>query len=270
VFFDTHLHLDDEAFRDRQCEVVDRALAARVTDLIAVATTAESGRAVVKLCERFPNIRAAVGIQPNYTSQATPADWEMILELARSPCAVAIGETGMDEYWDYSPLDIQRSWFERHLRLAVDLGLPFVVHLREGPHGNGSDSCCRAIYDMIRGECGTRDVRGVMHSFTGSAAWAERFLELGMYISFAGMVTFKNAQQLRETASRIPRERILIETDAPYLTPHPFRGRVPNEPAYLPYTADCLAAARGESLQDFAAATTGNAHRFFRHRPSGP
>jgi TatD DNase family protein len=263
MLFDTHLHLDDEAFLGQQGAIVERAAAAGVVRLIAVATTAESSKAVVQLAEQFQAVHAAVGIQPNYTGSATDEDWDRIRALAKHPKVVAIGETGLDEYWDYSSMELQRQWFQRHLQLAEERQLPFIVHMREGKHGNGVDSCCLAIHDLIRGTVGGDSVSGVMHSFTGTHNSCDLFLSLGMHISFAGMVTFKNAHDLREVAKGIPSDRILIETDAPYLTPHPFRGRSPNEPAMIRHTAEALAAVRGQSLDAFAAQTTHNACGLF-------
>ncbi len=202
--------------------------------------------AVVKLAAENPTIFAAVGIQPNYCAQAKPGDWERIVELAASLKVVAIGETGLDRHWDYTPFDVQQDYFDRHLRLAQERDLPFVIHTRE------SDADVLAI---LREAHQRGPLRGVMHSFTGTSATASECIELGLYISFAGMVTFKKSNDLRTVAATIPNDRILVETDSPYLSPHPLRGKR-NEPANLLHTVECLAAARGTRLEEFCNQTT--------------
>jgi TatD DNase family protein len=208
---------------------------------------------------------AAVGIQPNYCAQAAEGDWERIVALAREPKVVAIGETGLDRYWDYTPFEMQWDYFVRHIGLAVELGLPFVVHLRD---------CGTDILAALK-EAHARSgmLRGVLHSFTldkdadpsamGFVDIAAEAIALGMHISFAGMVTFKKSQALREVAARVPDDRILIETDSPYLSPEPLRGKR-NEPAHVVHTATRLAEVRGVSLETFAEQTTRNAIELFR------
>lgn len=250
---DTHAHLDQEEFDADRPEVVARALAAGVETMIAIGTTADSSAACVALAAAFPCLRAAVGIQPNYCAAAQPGDWDRIVELARRPGVVALGETGLDRYWDYTPLGVQQDYFQRHVRLSQQTGLPFVVHTRH------SDADVLAMLEEARRG---GPLAGVMHSFTGTADTARACVELGLYISFAGMVTFKKSEALRAVAAAVPDERILVETDSPYLAPHPLRGRR-NEPANLVHTAACLAAVRGQTVEDFAALTTANARRLF-------
>jgi TatD DNase family protein len=251
--FDTHAHLDQEEFDADRDEVIGRALEAGVESIIAVGVTAASSRACVELAGRHDGVYAAVGIQPNYTGEAAEGDWEAIVELAREPAVVAIGETGLDRYWDHTSFDVQQDYFDRHLRLSQETGLPFIVHLRE---------CEADILAMLREARERGPLAGVMHSYTGTAAGAAESVELGLHVSFAGMVTFKKSAELREMAATVPDDRILIETDAPYLAPHPKRGRR-NEPALVLHTAECLAETRGVSLDDFARQTTRNARRFF-------
>jgi len=167
----------------------------------------------------------------------------------------AIGETGLDAYWDYTPLEVQQTLFDQHLQLSRETDLAFVVHMRD---------CAAATIEMLRAARQRGPLRGVMHSFTGDLATAQACLELGMFISFAGMVTFKKSHELRQIAQQIPTDRILIETDSPYLTPHPHRGKRPNEPAMIVHTAACLAEVRGVPLDQFAAETTANAQRLFQ------
>jgi TatD DNase family protein len=250
---DTHAHLDQEEFDGDRSEVVGRAQSAGVETIIAVGITAESSQATVRLAGEFPAVRAAVGLQPNYCGQAAPGDWDQIVRLVDAPGVVAIGETGLDRHWDYSPFDIQQDYFDRHLRLSQQRALPFIIHTRE------SDA---DVLQMLREAAARGPLRGVMHSFTGTAETAAECLALGLYISFAGMVTYKKSQELREIAAGIAADRIVIETDSPYLAPHPLRGKR-NEPSHLVHTAACLAQARGVPAEEFAAQTTANARRLF-------
>jgi TatD DNase family protein len=251
---DTHAHLDQDDFNADRGALLERAEAAGVTRIITVGTTAASSRLCVELAARHALLRAAVGIQPNYCAQAAAGDWDAIVELAGAGGVVALGETGLDRHWDYAPLELQRDYFDRHLRLSQTTGLPFIVHTR------ASDD---DVLAMLREARGRGPLSGVMHSFTGTALTAAECVELGLYISFAGMVTFKKSHELRAVAATIAPDRILIETDSPYLSPHPLRGKR-NEPAHLVHTAVCLAEVRGQSLETFAAQTTANARRLFR------
>jgi len=250
---DTHAHLDQDRFDSDRNEVIQRAVESGIEAIVVVGVTAQSSGDVVRLAADHRTLFAAVGIQPNYTAEAQPGDWDRIVALASEPKVVALGETGLDCYWDNAPLATQQDYFDRHLRLAQQLDLPFIVHTRE------SDV---HVLEMLRAARQRGPLRGVMHSFTGSASTAAECVELGMHISFAGMVTFKKSDELRAVAAQIPPNRILVETDSPYLSPEPFRGRR-NEPAHVRYTAQCLAAARGQSIEDFAAQTTANAHSLF-------
>lgn len=252
--FDTHAHLDDPSFDAVRDDVIARAVAAGVTGILTVGTTVETSRANVELAERFEPVVAAVGIQPNCTSETLPGDWDRIVRLAQRPEAVALGETGLDRYWDYSPLDVQRDYFDRHLRLSQERNLPIVIHMRD---------CEEDVLAMLRDARRRGPLRGAMHSFSGSREGAIRCAELGLCISFAGMVTFKKADALRAIASQVPADRLLIETDSPYLTPHPHRGKRPNEPAHVIHTARCLADVRQVNLEQLADQTTANARRLF-------
>jgi TatD DNase family protein len=253
MLIDTHAHLDQEEFNADREEVIARALAAGVEAMIAIGVTANSSEAVVKLAAEHPKVYAAVGIQPNYCAEAKAEDWERIVALAGSPKVVAIGETGLDRYWDYTPFDAQQDYFDRHLRLSQERGLPFVVHTRE------SDA---DVVAMLRDAAARGPLAGVMHSFTGSAETAAECVALGLYVSFAGMVTFKKSDDLRAVATTVPADRILVETDSPYLSPHPLRGKR-NEPANVVHTARVLAEARGIGVDEFSAQTTANARRLF-------
>jgi TatD DNase family protein len=270
ALIDTHAHLDQEEFDQDRADAIARAADAGVLAVVAVGTTAQSSEATVRIAERFDGVWAAVGIQPNYAGQAERGDWDRIVELAAHPRVVALGETGLDRYWDHTPLDVQQDYFDRHLRLAATRALPVVIHMRD---------CGADILAMLR-DAHRRDgsLRGVMHSFTVDSQWtthgdagqprdaaelAAECVALGLYISFAGMVTYKKSDDLRRVATTVPAERILVETDSPYLSPHPLRGRR-NEPAHVMHTARLLAEVRGTSADEFAAQTTANARRVFR------
>lgn len=254
MLFDTHVHLDDELFGTQQAAVVQRASQAGVEGLVTVGTTAASSAVCVELAHRFELVFAAVGIQPNYVAQVLSGEWERVVALAQEPKVVALGETGLDRYWDYAPFPLQQDFFDRHLRLSQQLGLPVIIHMRD----SAAD-----VLAMLREARSRGVVQGVLHAFSADAATAAEALELGLYVSFAGMVTFPKSQALRDVARAIPPERLLLETDAPYLAPHPRRGQRPNEPALLALTANCLAEVRGVDVATLAGQTTANARRLF-------
>jgi TatD DNase family protein len=251
---DTHAHLDQDEFSEDRDQVIRQAVEAHVTEILAVGIGADSSLATIELAAAHPQIFAAVGIQPNYCAEAAAEDWDRIVALVSRPKVVAIGETGLDRHWDFTPFAVQQDYFDRHLRLSQQMELPFIVHTRESEED---------VLAMLRQARGRGPLRGVMHSFVGNCEVAAECLELGLYISFAGMVTFKKSTELRSLAQTIPDDRILIETDSPYLAPHPLRGRR-NQPAYLPHTAECLARERDTSFDDFCELTTANARRLFR------
>lgn len=253
MFIDTHAHLDAEEFDADREAVIQRALDAGVERIIAVATTVAGSRQCLELASGHAAIVASVGIHPNYAGQAAESDWQQVVELVESPRVVALGETGLDRHWDYTPFAVQQDYFDRHLQLSTKSGLPVVIHARE---------CDVDVLAMLRDARRRGPLIGVMHSFSGAAETAVECLELGLYISFAGMVTFKKSDALRQIAAAVPGDRILIETDCPYLSPHPLRGQR-NEPAHVVHTAECLASLRGVSLEEFAARTTANAKRLF-------
>jgi TatD DNase family protein len=257
MLFDTHTHVDQSEFDDLRDAVIERARQAGVTRLIAVGTTVTASEKCVAIAAKYDGVYAAVGIQPNYVAEAGPDDWEAVERLATAPGVVAIGETGLDRHWEYTPFDQQEDFFDRHIRLARRLELPFIVHMRD---------CDADILAMLRDAATGGPLRGVMHSFTGDEAMAAECVALGMHVSFAGMVTYKKSQPLRDCAATIPAERLLIETDAPYLSPEPVRSQRPNEPALVRHTAACLAEVRGISFEELAALATANACELFRIR----
>ena len=251
---DTHCHLNEESFDVDRAEVVARAEAAGVVTMLVIGTTADSSRQAVEIAQQFRSVFAAVGIQPNYVAEAKAGDWEAIEELVKQPKVVAIGETGLDRYWNDTPIDAQVEYFQRHLALARRTGLPFVVHMRE---------CEADMVAQLRLASQHGLLRGVMHSFTGGWDTAQACLELGMSISFAGMATYKKGANVLDVATKVPLDRLLVETDSPYLAPQPVRGRR-NEPANVAYTAEWIAKARGLTLDELAAAMTRNARELFR------
>ncbi|NQU26397.1 MAG: TatD family hydrolase, partial [Candidatus Nealsonbacteria bacterium] len=242
---------------DREA-VVRRSRQAGVEAVVCVGISATSSRAAISLAEQYPYIYAAVGIQPNYCGEAEPGDWDRVVAMADHPRVVAVGETGLDRYWDFTPMDVQQDYFDRHLELARQRDLPVVIHCRDAEDD---------LLPMLRAAVGRGSLRGVLHSFSGDAAMARQCLDLGLFISFSGMVTYTNKKlrPLRDVAATIPDDRILIETDSPYLVPHPLRGKQKrNEPAHVSLVAECLAGLRDTDVEQFAAQTVANARRLFR------
>jgi TatD DNase family protein len=252
---DTHAHLDDEQFREDLPAVLQRAAAAGVIRVVTIGTTAPSSAASIALAERHPLLSASVGIQPNNIAGEPSGTWDEIVRLVTRPEVVAVGETGLDRHWDTTPFAQQEDYFARHLALARRQHLPVVIHCREA-----EADVVRMLNDDYKRH---GPVRGVMHSFTGEPATAQACLAMGLYISFAGMVTYKNAQALREAAKQVPLERLLVETDSPYLAPVPLRGKR-NEPANVVHTAAWLAGLHGIGTDAFAEQTTRNARALFR------
>jgi TatD DNase family protein len=251
---DTHAHLDDEQFLADLPAVLERAAAAGLSKVVTIATTAPSSQAAVELAARHPLVRATVGIQPNHVAQASATAWDEVQSLATKLAVVGIGETGLDRHWHDTPFPQQEDYFARHLQLARDHHLPIVIHCRDAEAD---------MLRMLRAEFERHGpVEGVMHSFTGDWATAEACLAMGLHISFAGMVTYKNAQALRDVAARIPLDRLLVETDSPYLAPVPVRGKR-NEPAYVAYTVACLAVVHRVDAQLLAQHTSRNARTLF-------
>ena len=253
-WIDTHAHLDDERFAGDLPAVLDRAAQAGLQSVVVVATTAIDSPRCVNLAAKHPILRATVGIQPNHVAEATPTAWDEVVALSRRSEVVALGETGLDRYWDRTPFDQQEDYFARHLELARKIDRAVVIHCREAE----ADTV-----RMLRADFEKHGlVRAVMHSFTGDLATAEACVQMGLFISFAGMLTYKNAQALRDVAAKMPLERVLVETDCPYLAPVPNRGKR-NEPAYVVHTAAVLAETLGVSIDVIAEHTTRNARKMF-------
>jgi len=253
---DSHAHLDFEDLRGDIDAVVERALAAGVARVVAVGlwrAPGDFGNAL-ELARSRPGVFAATaGIHPHECARVPEVDWEESARLAADPAVVAVGETGLDYHYDLSPRDVQRESFRRSIRIAAAVGKPLVVHVRE------ADPDCAAI---LREE-GIPEAGGVIHCFTGDWAAARTYLDLGLHISVAGIVTFKAAGAIRDAVRRIPRERLLVETDSPFLAPVPHRGKR-NEPAHVIHVAAKVADVWGVSPAEVAEITTANAVRFFR------
>ncbi len=249
---DSHAHLTDGKFAGDLDAVVERAQAAGVVRIVTLGTDVAESRAAIELAERYSIVFAAVGIHPEAVREAAPDDLQVIRELAAHPRVVAIGEIGLDYYWDRESAGLQQEWFERQLELAADLGLPVAIHDRDA-------------HDQIMGTLEARrreGLRGVLHAFSGDEPMARRALDLGFFISLAGPVTFLNARQAPALVASLPLEGLLVETDSPYLAPHPLRGRR-NEPANVTRVAGRVAEIKELAVQQVAARTTENARRLF-------
>lgn len=249
--FDTHAHLNMDPFGDCMDQTIANAKAAGLQSIMVIGIDLASSRRACELATEYPGyLYAAIGIQPNSVSAAHEDDYQAIEAMVSQPGVVAIGETGLDCYWDDTPMEDQQDYFDRHLELCRKTDLPVVIHMRE----SGS-----LIVDQLRRQ--SKVPAGIMHSFTGDWECARDCLDLGLHMSFAGMVTFKKSHDLREVARKVPEDRLLVETDSPYLSPEPLRGKRPNEPARVAHTLRCLADIRGTSAESLAEVTTENARR---------
>lgn len=261
---DTHAHLNDARFESDLDDAVERALAAGVSRIVCVGMDLATSRRAIDVSRAADGIRAAVGIQPNYSSEAGQGDWEEIASLARHPRVVGIGETGLDYHYDWSPPEVQRALFEKHVALAATLRKPLIVHSR------------RAADDVLAIlKAGGSGVRAVQHCFSDDVACARRILDLGCFISFTGIITRTGYRQIKQAATFVPADRLLIETDCPYMLPLGESGEAPpvpatagedrvrNEPAFLPLVLSALARLRGEDPERLAADTTRNAIELF-------
>jgi TatD DNase family protein len=250
---DSHCHLDMDFDTDREA-VLERARRNGIAHMVTIGASGrfDANHTAVELAAQHDMLSATVGVHPHEAASVTDDTIAQLAALAARPKVVAIGETGLDYHYEHSPRPEQRQAFARFIQLARQLRLPIVVHLRE------ADDDAVAVMQAE----GAQDTGGVIHCFSGDAASARRFLDLGFHISFSGIVTFKTAEALREAARIVPRDRLLVETDAPFLAPIPFRGRR-NEPALIVQTAATLAEVRGESLAEVARTTSDNARRLF-------
>lgn len=252
MLIDTHCHLNSPRFADDLPEAVARALQAGVTQMIVVGYDMPSSEEAVQLAERYAPIFAAVAVHPHDSKEYSTAAEARLRELASHPKTVAIGEIGLDYHYDFSPVEAQFAAFRAQLALAREVNLPVIVHCREA---------YRDTLDVLE-EGDAQAVGGVMHCWAGSAEEAERALKRGLFLGIGGVLTFKNAETLREIAASAPMDRLLVETDAPYLAPAPHRGKR-NEPAFTRLVAERLASLRAVTLEEIAARTSENARRLF-------
>ncbi|MBI4492666.1 MAG: TatD family hydrolase [Chloroflexi bacterium] len=254
ALIDTHAHLMDPRFEADLDQVLERAWEAGLRAIVCVGYDLDSSRRAVALAGAYAGVFAAVGIHPNYVAQAGPDDMRQIAALAEAPRVVGIGETGLDNYRAFSSPQLQEAYLLRHLELAAERQLPVVVHNREASARLGE-----VLAGWAQGAAGRG---GVLHCFSGDRLMLERCVAASFYLSFAGPLTFKHVGWLAEAAREVPAERMVVETDAPYLAPVPVRGRR-NEPAFVAHTARRLAELRGEPFHQVAEATSRNAMRLF-------
>ncbi len=251
MFVDSHCHIDFSDLVDLGEKLFADMQQASVTHALCAGVSIERLPGVLAIAEARPNVFCSVGVHPEHTEGEDP-DAARLQSLAQHPKVVAIGETGLDYYWHKDKPEWQRERFRQHIRAARACGRPLIVHTRDA-----ADDTLRLMREEGADACG-----GVMHCFTESWDVAVGAMELGFYISFSGIVTFKNAAQIKDVATRMPLDRMLIETDSPYLAPVPYRGKL-NQPAYVPYVAHEIARLRGVSVDEVATATTDNFFRLF-------
>jgi len=253
MLVDSHCHLDFPDLAQRLPELLERMQQNDVGCAVCIAVNLEDFPRVLALAESHRHLYATVGVHPEYTDAEEPTEQKLI-ELAAHPKVIAIGETGLDYYWQKDRPEWQRNRFRRHIRAAITTGKPLVVHMRDAADDT---------LGILREE-GVQAVGGVMHCFTETWEVARQALDLGFYISFSGIVTFKNALAIKEAAQKTPLDRILVETDSPYLAPAPHRGKT-NEPAYVRHVAEEIARLRTLSLEEVSEATTANFFNLFKH-----
>ena len=252
LLFDTHTHLNVDAFADDAAAAITRAHEAGVGRFAVVGFDADTIKKSLELSAKYPEIYSIIGWHPTAAATYTAAVEDSLMALLEEKKVVAMGEMGLDYHWDTAPHDVQAKVFRRQIAIAKELELPISIHMRD------------AIEDTYRilKEEDVRDIGGIMHSFSGNVDYMKKFLDLGMHISISGVVTFKKATELHEVAKVVPIEKLLVETDAPYLAPVPFRGKR-NEPAYVRYVAEKIAELREQTFGEIALQTTKNANKLF-------
>lgn len=250
---DSHCHLNYKGLVEEQQAVLERARARGVTAMLNISTRRSEWDDVIGVAEREPDVWATVGIHPHEADKHPDVDTAKLVERAQHPRVVGLGESGLDYYYDHSDRDRQQASFRAHIAAARETGLPLVVHTRDAEEDTAA---------ILADELGKGGYPGVIHCFTGTGAFADRCLELGFYVSISGIVTFKNARELQETAARIPIDRLLIETDAPFLAPVPHRGKT-GEPSFVADTAAFVARLRGEDETELRERTARNFHDLF-------
>jgi TatD DNase family protein len=257
MFVDSHCHLNYKGLVEDQQGVLARARAAGVSQMLNISTRASEWDAVIAVAERESDVMASVGIHPHEADVHPDVETATLVGKAQHPRVIGIGESGLDYYYDHSDRGRQRDSFRNHIAAARVTQLPLIVHTRDAEEDT---------YEILSEEMGKGAYPALIHCFTASQDFAEKVLALGLYISISGIVTFKNAKALQEAAKAVPLDRLLIETDSPFLAPVPHRGR-PCEPAFVADTARFLAGLRGEPLETLAAATSANFYRLFSKAP---
>ena len=252
MFIDTHVHLNADQYEEDLQEVINRALEAKVEKMVVIGFDRKTIERTMQLIEQYDFVYGVIGWHPVDAIDCTQEDLEWIEELASHPKIVGIGETGLDYYWDKSPRDVQQALFRKQIQLAQKLALPIIIHNRDATGD---------VVKILREE-NAASVGGVMHCFSGSVETARECIAMNFMISLGGPVTFKNARLPKEVATEISLEHLMIETDAPYLAPHPHRGKR-NEPAFVPLVAEEIARLKGLKIEEIAQATTDNAKNFF-------
>ncbi|AUS84914.1 hydrolase TatD [Lysinibacillus sp. YS11] len=252
MFIDTHVHLNADQYEEDLQEVIDRALEAKVERMVVIGFDRKTIERTMQLIEQYDFVYGVIGWHPVDAIDCTQQDLEWIEQLASHPKIVGIGETGLDYYWDKSPKDVQQELFRKQIQLAQKINLPIVIHNRDATGD---------VVQILREE-NAASVGGVMHCFSGSVETACECIAMNFMISLGGPVTFKNARLPKEVATEIALEHLMIETDAPYLAPHPHRGKR-NEPAFVPLVAEEIARLKGLTIEEIAQATTTNAKNFF-------
>jgi TatD DNase family protein len=265
MYVDSHAHLDGQQFAADRQDVIARALEAGIRTMVAIGNgdgppTLDAG---IQLADKYPFLYATVGIHPHEARLADESAYQTMEQLARHPKVIAWGEIGLDYFYDHSPREIQRQVFARQMELAAAAKLPIVIHCRPSGGNDGSDDAWSDCLGMIQDQWAPKGLRGILHCFTGNWPQARRALDMGFMISFAGNVTFPKAQQIRDAALEVPLDRMLIETDSPYLAPVPHRGKR-NEPAFVKETARKLGELRGLAMEEMGEQTSSNFYNFFK------
>jgi len=257
MLVDSHCHLDFPDFAAELDAVVERARTAGIGRIVTICTRVRNHAQVLAVAEKFSDVFCSIGTHPHNAHEELDIDANALIAIARHPKVVAIGEAGLDYHYDKSPRDAQAQGLRQHIAAARETGLPLVIHSRE---------CDADMMKILREESGKGAFPAVLHCFTGGRELAFAAIELGHYVSFTGILTFKNSQDLRDTAAALPADRVLVETDAPFLAPLPYRGKR-NEPSYVVETAKVLALVRGVSLEEITCQTTENFFRLFNKVP---
>jgi TatD DNase family protein len=255
---DSHCHLDFPDFAPDLDGIVERARAADIARMVSISTRVRKFDGLLAIAERFPDVFCSVGTHPHYAHEEPEVTLDGLIAKTRHPKVVAIGEAGLDYHYDFSPRDAQEQGFRRHIAAARETGLPLVIHTREADADTAR---------ILEEETGKGAFPAVLHCFTSGRELALKGVELGLYVSFSGIVTFKKTEDLRAIAAELPADRILVETDSPYLAPGKFRGKR-NEPSFVVETAKTVAAARGVSYDELARQTTENFFRLFSKVPA--